>query len=303
MNYLLHGYFIDYSASNKNTLAILCLLHELRVVTRTQLYKLLNFDSLISKQGVTNILVSLYKKNLIERKRYGTEMYYYLTKEGHQSIGGYYTLPKVPEYNLNHHLQINNYLIKGIELAKDHPHLKRIISERRTVYETKDLNPKTKGRKFFVPDFIFRFRDKENHEINWSFEIELTLKTRRRYREAIFPKYIRELRSRPESHLIYVTPSGAIQEELHAFKRIFFNRETEKDASQQELFERLHIFSAFEFEEGLKKLLTNDPAVNWRTVEREKIYPNGAVQSRLNLFEESIGNEEKPKVKFTPEVL
>lgn len=303
MNYLLHGYFIDYSARNSTSLSILCLLHELRVVTKTQLQQLLEFDLEIKKDGFNKAIGKLCKKNLIERKKLGTEMYYYLTKEGHQSIGGYYTLPKVPEYNLNHHLQINNYLIKGIELAKDHPHLKRIISERRTVYETKDLNPKTKGKKFFVPDFIFRFRDKENHEINWSFEIELTLKTRRRYREAIFPKYIRELRTRPESHLIYVTPSGAIQEELQAFKRIFFNRETEKDASQQELFERLHIFSALEFEEGLKELLENDPAINWRTVEREKIYPNGAVQSRLNLFEESTENEEKPKVKFTPEVL
>ncbi|HAQ3220526.1 TPA: hypothetical protein IXM48_002987, partial [Enterococcus faecium] len=125
MKYLLHGYFIDYSTRNSSTLAILCLLHELRVVTRKQLYKLLNFDRSISKQGVTNALVRLYEKQLIDRKKYGTEMYYYLTKEGHQSIGGYYTLPKVPEYNLNHHLQINNYLIKGMALAKDHPHLKR----------------------------------------------------------------------------------------------------------------------------------------------------------------------------------
>ncbi|MDN3139744.1 hypothetical protein P0E58_14755, partial [Enterococcus faecalis] len=73
--------------------------------------------------------------------------------------------------------------------------------------------------------------------------------------------------------------------------------------AKRSLFERLHIFSALEFEEGLKELLENDPAVNWRTVEREKIYPNGAVQSRLNLFEESTENEKKPKVKFTPEVL
>lgn len=68
MKYLLHGYFIDYSTRNSSTLAILCLLHELRVVTRKQLYKLLNFDRSISKQGVTNALVRLYEKQLIDRK-------------------------------------------------------------------------------------------------------------------------------------------------------------------------------------------------------------------------------------------
>ncbi|MCU7701578.1 hypothetical protein ODV97_19665 [Enterococcus gallinarum] len=47
-------------------------------------------------------------------------------------------------------------------------------------------------------------------------------------------------------------PSGAIQEE--PFKRIFFKRETEKDAGQQNCLSGC-IFSGFRVEEGLKKVL------------------------------------------------
>ncbi|EOH8808546.1 hypothetical protein ACMDZ4_000638 [Enterococcus faecalis] len=81
MNYLLHGYFIDYSARNSTSLSILCLLHELRVVTKTQLQQLLEFDLEIKKDGLNKAIGKLCKKNLIERKKLGAEMYYYLTKE------------------------------------------------------------------------------------------------------------------------------------------------------------------------------------------------------------------------------
>ncbi|EME3541928.1 hypothetical protein UL366_002063, partial [Enterococcus faecium] len=222
--------------------------------------------------------------------------------------GGFYTFPKVPEYNLNHHLQINNYLIKTIRMVKDHEHLKRIISERRIVYEAKDLNSNAKGRKFFVPDFRVRFRDKNRLEINWSFEIELTMKTRRRYRNSIFPKYIKELEKNKNSHVIYVTPSGAIREELEAFKRVFYQAETKKDARLGELFDRFHILSDKNFETELKYLLETDPGINWLPEKENNVYQDGSVQETLELFEDEKkreGKEEnkssKSKMKFNPE--
>ncbi|EOS7717118.1 hypothetical protein FP320_RS13375, partial [Enterococcus hirae] len=229
------------------------------------------------------------------------------------SIGGFYTFPKVPEYNLNHHLQINNYLIKTIRLVKDHEHLKRIISERRIVYEAKDLNSHAKGRKFFVPDFRVRFRDKNRLEINWSFEIELTMKTRRRYRSSIFPKYIKELEKNKNAHVIYVTPSGAIREELEAFKRVFYQAETKKDARLGELFDRFHILSDKNFETELKYLLETDPGINWLPEKENNLYQDGSVQETLELFVEEKKGEEKEetekeenkssksKMKFNPE--
>ncbi|MBK5028554.1 replication-relaxation family protein [Enterococcus faecium] len=313
MKYLLHGYYIDYHSNNKSKLCVLCLLHELRVISRRQLLELINLEFYLSMNGLKATLRGLVKNNLVDKNQNGKEVYYFLTKEGHLSIGGFYTFPKVPEYNLNHHLQINNYLIKTIRLVKDHEHLKRIISERRIVYEAKDLNSHAKGRKFFVPDFRVRFRDKNRLEINWSFEIELTMKTRRRYRSSIFPKYIKELEKNRNAHVIYVTPSGAIREELEAFKRVFYQAETKKDARLGELFDRFHILSDKNFETELKYLLETDPGINWLPEKENTLYQDGSVQETLELFVEEKKGEEKEetekeenkssksKMKFNPE--
>ncbi|WP_025481844.1 replication-relaxation family protein [Enterococcus faecium] len=313
MKYLLHGYYIDYHSNNKTKLCVLCLLHELRVISRRQLLELINLEFYLSMNGLKATLRGLVKNNLVDKNQNGKEVYYFLTKEGHLSIGGFYTFPKVPEYNLNHHLQINNYLIKTIRLVKDHEHLKRIISERRIVYEAKDLNSNAKGRKFFVPDFRVRFRDKNRLEINWSFEIELTMKTRRRYRSSIFPKYIKELEKNRNAHVIYVTPSGAIREELEAFKRVFYQAETKKDARLGELFDRFHILSDKNFETELKYLLETDPGINWLPEKENNLYQDGSIQETLELFvEEKKGKKEeanekeenkssKSKMKFNPE--
>lgn len=263
-----------------NKYKILCILHELRIVSKKQLFELFNIDGELSLLSLTKHLLDLERaitkdgvtiqQNLIssitDKTKQGNPKYYYLTKAGHDSIGGFYTLPKVPEYNLNHHLQINDYLITMLRLCNNHPHLNAVISERRQVFETKDGTKNTKGKKYFVADFIFRFRDQDKADINWSFEIELTMKTKRRYRDGIFPKYIRELKRREEARLIYVTPSLTIEDELSKFKDYFIAKE---GIEYEEVFDRLHIFPANQFEEKMKQMITTDPYINWDREEKD----------------------------------
>lgn len=260
MNPLLYNYYID-GKKQAVDLSILCLLHELRIISRIQIFQLLAFNFTITSQAMNLHLKKLFDLGLIEKFKQGVSVCFYLTKEGHDSIGGYYTLPKVPEYNLTHHLAINDYLINTLKVGHKHPNLKFILSERRQVFETKDLAKNNKGKKYFVPDFILRFRDKQGYEINWSFEIELTMKTRRRYWQGIFPKYIRELKENSSSRLIYVTPSPLIKEELERFRILFIQKEGEENSK---IFERLHIFSEKNFEEKFLSLLENDPVINWK---------------------------------------
>ena len=259
MKPLLYNYFIDYSKEDKITI-LLCLLHELRVVSVKQLIDFCQFDNMAKKSSVYGNLKKLKEKNLVECSQIGSTKFYYLTKEGHNYIGGYYTLPKVPEYNLQHHLQINDYLIKMLELCNNHPHLKAVVSERRKVYEVKDEKKNQKGVKYFVPDFIFMFLDSIGREVEWQFEIELTLKTKRRYSQGVFPKYIKHLKNYEDARLIYVTPSSIIKEELDMFKEYFIDKEGDE---YKEVFDRLHVFSAEEFESELKRLLEKDKFINW----------------------------------------
>ncbi|MGC6686892.1 hypothetical protein ACP0FV_25860, partial [Escherichia coli] len=76
--------------------------------------------------------------------------------------------------------------IKMLELCNKHPHLKAVVSERRKVYEVKDEKKNQKGVKYFVPDSIFMFLDSIGLELEWKFEIQLTLKTKRRYSQGVF---------------------------------------------------------------------------------------------------------------------
>lgn len=239
---------------------ILCLLHELRVVSVQQLISFFKIEQVSAESTVYKQLALMKADGFIERARYGIHTYYYLTKEGHNYIGGYYTLPKVPEYNLQHHLEINDYLIKMLQLCGTHPHLKAVVSERRKVYEVKDQKKNQKGVKYFVPDFIFMFLDHIGREVEWQFEIELTLKTKKRYSEGVFPKYINHLKAYEDARLIYVTPSPVIKEELDTFKEYFIYK---KGNEYAEVFDRLHVFSAGEFEQQMKVLLTEDNFINW----------------------------------------
>lgn len=261
MNPLLYNYYIDEHSSDKNKTKILCLLHELRIISRQQLLGFLSVNSEAAERTVDGTLYYLKEEKLIQSIKEGRLTVYFLTQEGHNRIGGYYTLPKVPEYNLNHHLQINDYLITMLRLGGNHPHLKWVQSERRQVYETKDMANTRRRKKYFVADFIFRFRNKKKEEVNWSFEIELTMKTRRRYRDGIFPKYINELKKKKNARLIYVTPSPLIKEELEKFRRYFIQKEGKE---YEEIFDRLHVLSAEEFEPAMKQLLKEDTYINWR---------------------------------------
>ncbi|MET1995597.1 ArsR family transcriptional regulator [Enterococcus faecium] len=261
MNPLLYNYFVDKNQENSVDITILCLLHELRIISRTQLIKLLALDFSLTIKSIDRHIRKLFTQEMIEKLSHGKQVCYYLSKKGHDSIGGHYTLPKVPEYNLNHHLAINDYLIKTLKVVYKHPNLKFVLSERRQVFETKDLAKNNKGKKYFVPDFILRFRDKDGYEINWSFEIELTMKTRRRYWQGIFPKYIRELKENPSSRLIYVTPSPLIKEELERFRRLFIQKE---GAGSSAIFQRLHVCSSTEFEEKFLDFFKTDTLINWK---------------------------------------
>ncbi len=224
MKPLLYNYYIDYTKKDKTRLIILCLLHELRVISVQQLIDFFQIERLSAESTVYKHLNLLKTDGLIARSKNGMHTFYYLTKEGHNYIGGYYTLPKVPEYNLQHHLQINDYLIKMLELCNNHPHLKAVVSERRKVYEVKDE------------------------------------KKKRRYSQGVFPKYIKHLKNYEDARLIYVTPSSIIKEELDMFKEYFIDKEGDE---YKEVFDRLHVFSAEEFESELKRLLEKDKFINW----------------------------------------
>lgn len=260
MKPILYNYYIDYTKREKTRLIILCLLHELRVISIQQILEFFMIDNTSSRSTVFLNLKLLMEDKHIEKKQSGVNTYYYLTKEGHNYIGGYYTLPKVPEYNLQHHLQINDYLIKMLQLCHRHPHLKAVVSERRKVYEVKDQKKNKKGVKYFVPDFIFVFTGEDGREVEWQFEIELTLKTRNRYREGVFPKYIKSLTNYEDARLIYVTPSPIIKEELELFREYFIYQQGE---NLEGVFDRLHVFSAEEFEYEIKQLLEEDKFINW----------------------------------------
>ncbi|OOG23512.1 ArsR family transcriptional regulator [Enterococcus casseliflavus] len=259
MKPLLYNYYIDFSKKYQIQLIILCLLHELRVISINQIILFLNIDDSTAKSTIYENINILNDKELIDKRKTGKTTYCYLTKKGHNYIGGYYTFPKVPEYNLQHHLQINDYLIKLLQLCQGHQHLKAVVSERRKVYEVKDQKKNQKGVKYFVPDFIFVFAGKDGREIEWQFEIELTLKTRNRYRKGVFPKYIKQLTNYEDARLIYVTPSSIIKEELELFRDYFIYQQEDSE----EIFDRLHVFSANEFENEMKRLIKEDRFINW----------------------------------------
>ena len=176
MKKLLFAQYINYdNEKNRTTLIILNLLHELRVMTLSQMTEMINLDFKMDKTAIAHQLSDLAKAGFVEKIRFGKEMCYYLTKLGHLSIGGVYSFPKMPEYNLNHYLQINNYLIKSLRILGKHRHLKKVVSERRQVFERKDFTSNSKGRKYFVADYQVIFNaGRLAKEIVWNFEIELT---------------------------------------------------------------------------------------------------------------------------------
>lgn len=248
---------------------ILNLLHELRIMTANQLLSLINQEFPYSNSSLYRRLSILKRNELIDYLSVQEEpitRYFFLTKKGHNSIGGLYSFPKVPEYNLNHHIEVTNYLIESMRLAKKKPTFLLAQSERRQMYEKKDMSKAKKGTLFHVSDYVLRFENQMAEVSNWHFEIELTLKSQNRYTKAIFPKYLRVLTKKRNAQLIYVTPSNIIYNSLDMFKDYFMmkKQDDELGSIDASAFDRLHIVSSKNFTGVLDKMLEENDFVNDR---------------------------------------
>lgn len=264
---LLYSKYSIYDKENTEWL-ILNLLHELRIMTAQQIFSLINLEidyTLMSVYRRLSLLVELDMIDYIHVREEGNTRYFFLTKKGHNSIGGLYSFPKVPEYNLNHHIEVTNYLIESIRMAKTKPTFLLAQSERRQMYEKKDMSKAKKGTLFHVSDYILRFENQMNKVSNWHFEIELTLKSQNRYTRAIFPKYLRVLTQKKNAQLVYVTPSNIIYNSLDTFKEYFIlKQQDDKLKIDPTAFDRLHIVSSNEFTSVLERMLDENDFINER---------------------------------------
>lgn len=264
---LLYSKYTTFDKENAEWL-ILNLLHELRIMNRTQLISLINLEFSYSPSSVHRKIANLLQHDLISYITWDEdrgERFFFLTKKGHNSIGGIYSFPKVPEYNLKHHIEVTNYLIESIRLAKTKPTFLLAQSERRQMYEKKDMSKAKKGTLFHVSDYILRFENRMNKISNWHFEIELTLKSQNRYTKAIFPKYLRVLTQKKNAQLVYVTPSNIIYNFLDTFKEYFIlKQQDEKLKIDPTAFDRLHIVSSNEFTSVLERMLDENDFINER---------------------------------------
>nr|WP_202608696.1 replication-relaxation family protein [Enterococcus mundtii] len=265
---LLYSKYVVLEKENTEWL-ILNLLHELRIMTANQILLLINQEFPIGKSSIYRRLAALLKLEMIDFiqiKEEENQRYFYLTKKGHNSIGGIYSFPKVPEYNLKHHIEVTNYLIESMELAKKKPTFLLAQSERRQMYEKKDMSKAKKGTLFHVSDYVLRFENQMAEVSNWHFEIELTLKSQNRYTKAIFPKYLRLLTQKRNAQLIYVTPSNIIYNSLDMFKEYFMLKKQDEELKSIDAsaFDRLHIVSSKEFTGVLKKMLEENDFINER---------------------------------------
>ncbi|WP_223273131.1 hypothetical protein [Enterococcus sp. OL5] len=237
-------------------------------MTADQMMKLINLEYSYQLSSVYNRVSSLLNHELIDFIQIQEESnlrYFFLTKKGHNSIGGIYSFPKVPEYNLKHHIEVSNYLIESIRMAKTRPTFLLAQSERRQMYEKKDMSKAKKGTLFHVSDYILRFENKLAEVSDWHFEIELTLKSQNRYTRAIFPKYLRVLTQKKNAQLIYVTPSNIIYNSLDTFKEYFIlKQQDEKLKIDPTAFDRLHIVSSNEFTSVLERMLDENDFINER---------------------------------------
>ena len=265
---LLYSKYVVLEKENTEWL-ILNLLHELRIMTANQILLLINQEFPIGKSSIYRRLAALLKLEMIDFiqiKEEENQRYFYLTKKGHNSIGGIYSFPKVPEYNLKHHIEVTNYLIESMRLAKTKSTFLLAQSERRQMYEKKDMSKAKKGTLFHVSDYVLRFENQMAEVSNWHFEIELTLKSQNRYTKAIFPKYLRLLTQKRNAQLIYVTPSNIIYNSLDMFKEYFMLKKQDEELKSIDAsaFDRLHIVSSKEFNGVLKKMLEENDFINER---------------------------------------
>ncbi|WP_235186409.1 replication-relaxation family protein [Enterococcus mundtii] len=238
-------------------------------MTAKQIVRMMNQEFPYSLASLYRRLATLKKLDMIDYITIQEDQnirYFFLTKKGHNSIGGIYSFPKVPEYNLNHHIEVTNYLIESMDLAKKKPTFILAQSERRQMYEKKDMSKAKKGTLFHVSDYVLRFENQMAEVSNWHFEIELTLKSQNRYTKAIFPKYLRLLTQKRNAQLIYVTPSNIIYNSLDMFKEYFLLKKQDEELKSIDAsaFDRLRIVSSKEFNGVLKKMLEENDFINER---------------------------------------
>ncbi|MBE9912095.1 hypothetical protein G8B49_12680 [Enterococcus mundtii] len=265
---LLYSKHVEVKKENAEWL-ILNVLHELRIMTAKQIVRMMNQEFPYSLASLYRRLATLKKLDMIDYITIQEDQnirYFFLTKKGHNSIGGIYSFPKVPEYNLNHHIEVTNYLIESMDLAKKKPTFILAQSERRQMYEKKDMSKAKKGTLFHVSDYVLRFENQMAEVSNWHFEIELTLKSQNRYTKAIFPKYLRLLTQKRNAQLIYVTPSNIIYNSLDMFKAYFLLKKQDEELKSIDAsaFDRLRIVSSKEFNGVLKKMLEENDFINER---------------------------------------
>lgn len=265
---LLYSKHVEVKKENAEWL-ILNVLHELRIMTAKQIVRMMNQEFPYSLASLYRRLATLKKLDMIDYITIQEDQnirYFFLTKKGHNSIGGIYSFPKVPEYNLNHHIEVTNYLIESMDLAKKKSTFILTQSERRQMYEKKDMSKAKKGTLFHVSDYVLRFENQMAEVSNWHFEIELTLKSQNRYTKAIFPKYLRLLTQKRNAQLIYVTPSNIIYNSLDMFKEYFMLKKQDEELKSIDAsaFDRLHIVSSKEFNGVLKKMLEENDFINER---------------------------------------
>lgn len=265
---LLYSKHVEVKKENAEWL-ILNVLHELRIMTAKQIVRMMNQEFPYSLASLYRRLATLKKLDMIDYITIQEDQnirYFFLTKKGHNSIGGIYSFPKVPEYNLNHHIEVTNYLIESMDLAKKKPTFILAQSERRQMYEKKDMSKAKKGTLFHVSDYVLRFENQMAEVSNWHFEIELTLKSQNRYTKAIFPKYLRLLTQKRNAQLIYVTPSNIIYNSLDMFKEYFLLKKQDEELKSIDAsaFDRLRIVSSKEFNGVLKKMLEENDFINER---------------------------------------
>ncbi|HIB1918099.1 TPA: replication-relaxation family protein [Enterococcus faecium] len=265
MNHLLYNYFIKMERSNLDIM-ILALLHELRVATAVQIHSFINTELTVPLKTIRNHLKYLSNEQELISFFYSSKdsktKIYYLDRLGYYSIQGYYPLPKVPEYNWYHSLMINDTMLSVLQVVNEHKNLRYMQSERRQVYEIKDTEKNQNGRVFFVSDYLLRFNSEGGKEINWYFEIELTIKTKKRYKNHVFVRYINYLATHDEAKLIYVTPSATIHEELEKYKWEVERKIKDKQKAN-EIFSRFHILSLRNFQSNLEHLIETDTYINW----------------------------------------
>lgn len=217
---LLYHYYIDPKSTNVNYIRLLSLINELRMISKNQIESFIATDKALGKNTYGRVLQFLESNHFIERihdYRYRKSTIYFITHEGIAFLGSSYTVPKNPYHNIEHHLKINDMLIEALHVLGSHPFLNSISSERRLVFEAKDALENKKGRIYKVPDFCFEFLDQEeNLDIQWHFEIELTLKSFNRYQRKILPHYMKLLEDdmTKDEKIIYAVPTEAIQKKL-----------------------------------------------------------------------------------------